>query len=172
LSLTIRRAEPADALWLAALAERTFRETYTAHNTAENMESYVAGHFGPERQARELRDPDLSTLVAELDGQAAGYVQLGRGPAPAGISGPEPMEIVRFYVDHPWHGRGVAQRLMAAAVDEARAAGARTLWLGVWERNDRAIAFYHKCGFHDAGTQIFVLGSDRQRDLVLERRLL
>jgi ribosomal protein S18 acetylase RimI-like enzyme len=169
LSSTIRRAGPADAPWLAALAERTFRETYTAHNTPEDMEYYVAGHFGPDRQADELRDPATTTLVAEEGGQTAGYVQLRCGPAPASVRGPDPMEVVRFYVDRPWHGRGVAQGLMAAAADAARAAGARTLWLGVWERNERAIAFYRKCGFHDVGTQVFVLGSDRQRDLVLER---
>jgi diamine N-acetyltransferase len=169
LSSVIRRAGLADAPWLAALAERTFRETYTAHNTAEDMELYVAGHFGPDRQADELRDPATTTLVAEERGQPAGYVQLGRGPAPANVAGPDPMEVVRFYVDRPWHGRGVAQRLMAAAADAARAAGARTLWLGVWERNERAIAFYRKCGFHVVGTQLFVFGSDRQQDLVLER---
>jgi ribosomal protein S18 acetylase RimI-like enzyme len=81
------------------------------------------------------------------------------------------MEIVRFYVDRPWHGRGVAQTLMAAAASMARAAGARTLWLGVWERNERAIAFYRKSGFADVGTKIFVLGTDHQRDLVLARPL-
>lgn len=172
MTLTIRRAEPADALWLAALAERTFRETYRAHNTPADMESYVAAHFGPDRQASELNDPAMTTLVAEDQGRPAGYVQLGRGPAPASISGAGPMEVVRFYLDSRWHGRGVAQRLMGAAVDAAREAGAGTLWLGVWERNQRAIAFYRKCGFRDAGTQEFVLGSDRQRDLVLERPLL
>jgi len=172
LSPTIRHAGPADASWLAALAERTFRETYSAHNTPADMESYVAAHFGPERQASELNDPIMTTLVAEVQGQPAGYVQLGRGPAPAGISGAGPMEVVRFYVDSPWHGHGVAQRLMDAALDAARQAGASTLWLGVWERNQRAIAFYRKCGFREAGTQEFVLGSDRQRDLVLERPLL
>jgi ribosomal protein S18 acetylase RimI-like enzyme len=81
------------------------------------------------------------------------------------------MEVVRFYVDRPWHGRGVAHQLMAAAADAAQAAGARTLWLGVWERNPRAIAFYRKCGFEDVGTQIFVLGADHQQDLVLARSL-
>ena len=68
-------------------------------------------------------------------------------------------------------GQGVAQTLMAAAVETARSGGARTLWLGVWERNERAIAFYRKSGFEDAGTQTFVLGTDHQRDFVLARPL-
>ena len=171
LTVTIRAAGVPDAPWLAALAERTFRETYGAHNTPEDMERYVADHFGAARQEAELQDRRLTTLVAEVDGRPAGYVQLARGTAPAGVSGAAPIEIARFYVDRPWHGRGLAQQLMDAAVSTARADGARTIWLGVWERNPRAIAFYRKCGFRDAGTQTFVLGADYQRDLVLARPL-
>ena len=171
MSVVVRLAGAADAAWLAALAERTFRETYTEFNTPENMERYVADHFGPDLQAAELRDSGKVTLVVEVDGAAAGYAQLARGPAPPSIGGPDPMELVRFYVDRPWHGRGLAQRLMATTADTARAGGARTLWLGVWERNGRAIAFYRKCGFEDVGTHTFVLGDDHQRDRVLVRRL-
>lgn len=169
MTVVIRAARLPDAAWLATLAERTFRETYGAHNTPENMEHYVAEHFGSARQAAELREGRMTTLVAEVDGEPAGYAQLGQRPAPASVTGGAPLEIVRFYVDRPWHGRGVAQQLMEAAVNTARAAGARTLWLGVWERNPRAIAFYRKCGFQDVGTQTFVLGADHQRDLVLTR---
>lgn len=167
VTAVIRAARVPDAPWLAALAERTFRETYSAHNTPENMERYVAEHFGLARQEAELRDPRVLTLVAEVDGQPAGYVQLGRGASPASVTGAKPMEIARFYVDRPWHGTGLARQLMDAAADSARAEGARTLWLGVWERNPRAIAFYRKCGFREAGVQTFVLGDDHQRDLVL-----
>jgi GNAT superfamily N-acetyltransferase len=165
----IRPARVPDAPWLADLAERTFRETYTAYNTPEDMERYVAAHFAPALQAAELADPRFVTLVAEVDGRPAGYTQLGHGPAPSCVTGPEPMEIVRFYVDRPWHGQGLAQELMGAAAAHAQGVGARTLWLGVWERNPRAIAFYRKCGFTEVGTQTFVLGADHQRDLVLER---
>jgi diamine N-acetyltransferase len=171
LNTVIRPAVAPDAPWLAALAERTFRETYTAYNNPDDMERYVAEHFGPARQEAELRNARMITLVAEVDGHAAGYAQLARGEAPPSVTGPAPMEVVRFYVDRPWHGRGVAQQLMAATADSAGAAGARTLWLGVWERNPRAIAFYRKCGFADVGTQTFVLGADHQQDMVLARPL-
>lgn len=167
----VRPAGPADAAWLAALAEHTFRETYSAENTPENMERYVREHFSRARQEAELLDPRMTTLVAEVDGRAAGYAQLARSEPASPVTGPAPLEVVRFYVDRPWHGQGVAQTLMAAAVETARGAGARTLWLGVWERNERAIAFYRKSGFADVGTQTFVLGTDHQRDLVLARSL-
>lgn len=171
MKVRVRPAGPEDAPWLAELAERTFRETYTAHNTPENMEAYVAGHFGADRQAAELRDPAMTTLVAEVGGRPAGYGQLLRSQPPPSVVEPEPLEILRFYVDRSWHGQGVAQTLMAETFAAARAAGARTLWLGVWERNERAIAFYRKCGFREVGTHTFVLGSDHQRDYVLVRAL-
>jgi diamine N-acetyltransferase len=171
VSVVIRPAGVPDAPWLAALAERTFRETYSPHNTPENMERYVAEHFAPALQAAELADPALMTLVAEVAGQAAGYTQLGHGAAPACVTRAAPLEVIRFYVDRPWHGQGLAQTLMRAAAEHARAAGARTLWLGVWERNPRAIAFYKKVGFVEVGTHTFVLGADHQRDLVLARPL-
>lgn len=165
----IRRGAPADAGPLAELAERSFRETFAPFNSPADMEDYVAAHFGPEHQSLELRDGSMVTLVAEAEGRLAGYAQLRRSDPPDCVAGPAPMELARLYVDRPWHGRGLAQGLMAAAAAAARAEGARTLWLGVWERNDRAVAFYRKCGFQQAGTQTFVLGTDRQRDLVLVR---
>jgi ribosomal protein S18 acetylase RimI-like enzyme len=78
---------------------------------------------------------------------------------------------MRFYVDRPWFGRGVAPALMAACAAEARRRGGDVLWLGVWERNARAIAFYEKCGFRRVGIQPFQLGSDRQTDYVMARPL-
>ena len=75
----------------------------------------------------------------------------------------------RFYVDKPWHGQGLARSLMDAAEKAARARGAREFWLGVWERNERAQAFYRKCGFRKVGTQIFVVGTDPQTDNVMLR---
>jgi ribosomal protein S18 acetylase RimI-like enzyme len=81
------------------------------------------------------------------------------------------VELRRFYVDRSYQGRGVAQVLMRAAEDAARQLGGRTFWLGVWERNLRAIAFYAKCGFVDTGTQVFVLGSDVQTDRVMAKPL-
>lgn len=171
MTAAIRAAGVADAPWLAALAERTFRETYAAENTPENMERYVAEHFGAARQAHELDDPALRTLVAEVNGAAAGYAQLAWSPAPPCVVGAKPIEITRFYVDRPWHGTGLAQSLMAALLRDAAAAGAGTAWLGVWERNPRAIAFYRKSGFIEVGTHTFLLGADPQRDLVLARSL-
>lgn len=171
----IRRGVAADAPMLAALGARTFIETFAADNTADDMAVYVGHAYGVEQQRAELALPDAIFLIAEVGGTAAGYAYLRRAPLPAHITDPAPgapgpaIEIARFYVDAPWHGRGVAHALMQAALDEAAQRGASTMWLGVWERNARAIRFYAKRGFHDIGVQPFKLGSDLQHDRVMAR---
>jgi ribosomal protein S18 acetylase RimI-like enzyme len=169
--LLIRRADAGDAEELARFAARTFSETYGAENTPENLALYLAKVYGPAQQGAELRDPAWTTLLAEEGQSLAGYAQVRIGPAPSCVTGQAPIELYRFYVDSPWHGRGLAQRLMAAVDEEAIRRGARTFWLGVWERNARGQAFYRKCGFVDVGEQTFMLGTDRQRDRVMSRSL-
>ena len=160
-----------DAAGLAALASRTFTEAFGADNRPEDLALHLASSYGIAQQTAELRDPALSTLLAEVAGQPAAYAQLRTGEPPAWVRGPAPIEVMRFYVDRRWHGTGLAQRLMAAVVAEAGRRRAGTLWLGVWERNPRAIAFYEKCGFIPTGGKIFCVGDDEQTDLVMVRPL-
>lgn len=163
----IRRAEAADAEVLAELASRTFQEAFAADNNPEDMALHVAHSFGPAQQLAEITAPDIRTLLAVSDGQVVGFAQLRTGVPPACVTFADTVELWRIYVDRPWHGRGVAQRLMSAAITEAAAMGAGSVWLGVWERNPRAIAFYGKCGFVDVGTHTFLLGQDPQTDRVM-----
>jgi ribosomal protein S18 acetylase RimI-like enzyme len=166
-AVTYRRAVPADAPALAAFATCTFTDTYASHNTDEDMRAYLAGAYGVDHQTRELTDPEMITVLAESSNGIVGFAQLRRKAVPACITQSRPVEVYRFYVDQPAHGTGVAGRLMAEAIGAARDLGGEHLWLGVWERNDRAIAFYRKQGFEDVGTQTFQLGADRQTDRVL-----
>ena len=171
MSITYRRGGPEDAARLAAFATRSFTNTYADHNTPENMRDYLAAAYGVPQQTQELTDPAMITVLAESDQGLLAYVQLRRSDPPAAVAPDESVEIYRFYVDRSAHGTGVAQRLMDEALLAARDLGARRVWLGVWEKNERARAFYRKSGFHDVGTQVFQLGSDPQTDRVLVRDL-
>jgi ribosomal protein S18 acetylase RimI-like enzyme len=171
VSLDIRRGAEGDARALAELAARTFQETFAADNRPEDIALHVARAYGPSQQLNELRDSNVTTLLADLDGQLAGYAQLRIGSSPKCVSGEKPIELWRFYVESAWHGRGVAQALMTQVDLEARSRGAMTLWLGVWEQNERAKAFYRKAGFTDVGSQIFTVGSDAQTDRIMVRRI-
>lgn len=167
--IIIRIATVEDAERVSAFAARAFAETFAADNTAEDMAAYLAATFSPELQRAEIADAATRVLLAESDGTVVGYAQLAAHPRPACVSGSIPIEIVRFYVDRGWHGRGVAQALMRRVIDAAARMGADTLWLGVWERNPRAIAFYRKMRFEDVGSHDFVLGRDVQTDRVMQR---
>ncbi|HZO18657.1 MAG TPA: GNAT family N-acetyltransferase [Gemmatimonadaceae bacterium] len=169
--LVIRRASEADAGALAAFARRTFVETFGEQNTDENMAIHVARTFGDALQLAEIRDVSMVTLVGEVGGTMAGFAQVRRGSAPACVGSASPIEVLRFYVDRPFQGRGIAPALMRAALNVARELGGRTAWLGVWEQNPRAIAFYAKCGFVDVGSHTFVLGTETQTDRVMAQRL-
>lgn len=165
--ITIRRAGPSDAASLAAIAERTFRETFAADNSAENIDLHCTRKFGAEIQRAEIADPQLVTLLAEAAGELVGFAQLRPAQAAACVKSARPAELHRIYVVSQWHGRGVANDLMRAVYAAAARAGSDCIWLGVWERNPRAIAFYRKCGFSVVGDHPFDLGQDRQRDLIL-----
>ena len=169
LEIVIRRANAADHLLLAEMGAETFSDTFAADNTPENMAAYLTVSFGPDIQRRELADPQSRFLIAEAGVSAVGYVRLKFGPAPTSIAGHKPVEIARFYSRTAWIGRGVGPRLMAACLMEAGREGCDTIWLDVWERNPRAIAFYGKWGFHTVGSQMFRLGDDLQHDLLMAR---
>ena len=169
LDLKIRRADPFDAGLLAELGARTFSETFAADNDPEDMAAYLASSFSPARQAAELADPASTFFIAEVGGAAAGYAQLCAGEPAAGVEGAKPVELVRLYVSREWLGRGVGEALMRACVDEAQRAGHETIWLGVWERNGRAQAFYRKWNFRAFGEHVFQLGADPQRDILMQR---
>jgi ribosomal protein S18 acetylase RimI-like enzyme len=167
----IRRAVPADAASLAALAESTFRETFAAENSQENVDLHCTRSFGAGKQGEEIADPQLITFLAEVDGNLVGFAQLRLAHSANGISGAKPAELHRIYVGREWHGRGVAQELMREVTAAAVREHADCVWLGVWERNPKAIAFYRKHGFRIVGDHSFMLGEDRQRDLVLAARV-
>ena len=169
MSVTYRRGTGDDASRLAEFATRAFTQTYAEFNTAEDIRDYIASSYGLTRQKRELSDPAMITVLAESGDALIGYAQVRRKEVPSCVTQEAPAEIYRFYVDASAHGKGVAQRLMDESMNAARDLGAKNIWLGVWERNARAIAFYRKRGFIEIGEQHFQLGSDRQRDLVMIR---
>jgi ribosomal protein S18 acetylase RimI-like enzyme len=167
----VRRATVADAPTVAMLAERTFREAVAAQNPPDEMDRHCREHFGDAIQAREIADEGCSTLLLEADGQPAGFAQLRWDATPDCVAGAAPGEIQRFYLLRAFHGAGLAATLMDACFEALRHRGSDVAWLGVWEENPRAIAFYRKRGFDEVGRKTFLLGEDLQRDLVMARPL-
>lgn len=170
--ITIRLANQDDAALLASLGARTFYEAFASDNTPENMQDYLNRSFSPEIQSKELLEAGSVFLIAESEGTAIGYARLLAGwPDVTCITGSNPVELVRIYLLQDWIHQGAGSKLMQACLDEARGRGHDVIWLGVWEKNARAIAFYQKWGFEKAGSHIFKLGDEAQTDWIMQRKL-
>jgi diamine N-acetyltransferase len=181
MTVRIRRATLDDRATLAGLARRTFLAAFGPDNDADDLERYVDGAFSETRLAAQLADPAATFLLVEEapdeeplgSGTApppVGYAHLRPGSTPA-VTGVEPVELVRIYVEHHLTGSGYGGRLLRATLDEARRGGHDTMWLGVWEHNLAAQRFYSRWGFTQVGATHFVLGSDVQTDLIMSRPL-
>jgi ribosomal protein S18 acetylase RimI-like enzyme len=170
-NITIRTATSADAEMLLEFGARTFYEAFAPTNSPESIEAYMSASFTTERLSSELSDPRATFLIAETDRAPVGYVKLLTGEAPECVKGPAPIEIVRFYVDRQFHGGGAAHTLMQACFDHAKRFDHRTVFLGVWEHNPRAIAFYRKWKFEIVGSHVFQMGAEAQNDYWMAREL-
>src|SRR5215203_775072 len=169
--IATRAARLDDAPLLTELGASTFRETFEAVNPPEDFAAYMAAAFGEEIQRAELADPDTTVFFAERGGETVGYVMLRERKPPAIVGQNDALEIARLYARQRAVGSGVGAALMQRALAEAAGRGKDAVWLGVWDRNERAIRFYESWGFHRSGTQPFLLGTDLQTDLVMVRRI-
>lgn len=176
-TVTIKRATVDDAELVAAFASRTFEETFATDNKPSDMEAYMSEAFSVTRMHSELSDVRATFLLAYVvdesqpAGALAGYAKLFRGEVAESVASGPAIELARLYVDKRWFGRGIAQALMSHGFEIARTEGYSTIWLGVWERNWRALAFYRKIGFEACGHHPFLLGTDLQTDVLMARSL-
>ncbi len=148
------------------------------HNPAELVEEYIQSTITVFQLATELADPRSTFfLLEQADRTAVGYAKLRRHTTPRRM--PEPyrrtgraVEIQRIYLLQTCIGQGQGRMLMQHCLDWASKEGYSAVWLGVWERNDRALAFYEKMGFLRFGYHYFQFGSERQRDYWLYKQLV
>lgn len=169
--MNIRYGTTADARMLSELGAKTFYDTFAKDNTPENINAYLRESFSPDIQFHELSQPEVVFLIAESGGIPTGYAHLILDSRDETIQGSRPLEIRRIYASQEYLGKGVGKELMLATIHEARRRGCDCIWLGVWEKNQRAIDFYKKWGFREVGTHLFSVGDDPQNDFVMELHL-
>ena len=172
-SISIRPATLDDAKLLTDLSYTTFWDAFAHHpkNAPDDLAHYMRQAFNTEQIVVELTDPDSIFLIASIDDNPAGYSKLIVGSIEPGITAERPVELNRLYSHQEYLGKGVGQNLMDACFDRARDDGNDVMWLGVWEFNPRAQRFYEKNGFKVVGRHTFLLGSDPQTDLLMQREM-
>ncbi len=170
--IKIRLAQIYDTTRLCDLSEVTFRDTYSAFNTAENMDNHVATKFTFDVILHELQNPDYQYIVIENEGNLIGFAKLVFNHAEGEIDPKESVEVERFYVLKGFHGQNLGRKLMDFCCEWSVKKGFKTIWLGVWEHNPNAIAFYERMGFDKYGNHVFVLGEDVQNDYLVKKGLI
>jgi ribosomal protein S18 acetylase RimI-like enzyme len=173
MTTTVRHAMATDAAALAALAAATFPLACPPHTTEEAKATFIAENLLEGNFVAYLADPQRELLIAEVDGEPAGYTMLVAGEphdseVAAAITARPTIELSKCYVMAEHHGAGLATALIAASIDAARARDVAAVWLGVNEDNARANRFYEKNGFAIVGMKKFKVGEVYEDDFVRE----
>ena len=166
MEIEIKTATKADAELIADLSRTTFYETFAAQNTAADMENFFKEQFTREALMAEVGAAGNIFLLAYTENKAVGYARLRENK-----NEDDRIEIARLYATTAMVGKGVGKVLMQACITLAQQKGKKTVWLGVWEKNERAISFYKAWGFEKVGVHDFVLGTDVQQDWIMEKTL-
>lgn len=163
----IRLATAADLGDLLHLARTSFLQAFTAGNKPENVQAYLNEAFTLDQFEIELTNSASTFFVAEHDGDLIGYTKVNQVPAQTDVHDPESLEISRLYVLEDFLGLGLGKRLLETAIDFAKQNQKKYLWLGVWEKNARAIRFYEKNGLRIFGSHPFPFGDEIQTDFLM-----
>jgi diamine N-acetyltransferase len=155
---------------------RLLAESFTAKFGPDNppgvVEAYADASFSPIAVAGQLADPTARLLVAEIDRELTGVANLVEGPAPVELPGRRPLQLSRLYTRTGATGSGIGSLLMRRVLEMAAEQEYDVIWLGVWEHNAGAIAFYRRWRFEEVGTLVFRLGDDDQTDLLMCRPVM
>jgi ribosomal protein S18 acetylase RimI-like enzyme len=171
MMIQIKTASEEHAELIADLSRRTFHETFAEYNTAENMQLFMERNFSKRLLMNEVGSPRNIFLLAYYNGELAGYARLREDNNPPLLKGEKTLEVARIYAAKEFIGKGIGKALMEAAIDIARKKGKDIVWLGVWEKNQRAIDFYARWGFEKFSDHEFILGNDIQNDWLMKKKI-
>lgn len=163
----IEKATIKEAAALSKIATSTFVETYASVNTEGDMKNYLSHNFSLDKLTQQLQNPNIEFHIATQQNENIGYLQLNFNGAQTELKQADTVEIERIYTSKHYYGKGLGPLLCAKAIEVAKQRKALYLWLGVWERNPRAIRFYEKNGFVEFDRHIFMLGADKQVDIMM-----
>lgn len=166
--IEIRKIGLDDIEILQKIGRQTFFETFSDTNTAEDMQEYLEKSFYKDKLLAEVENPQSEFYFAQENREVIGYLKLNFAQSQTELKNENSVEIERIYVLNAYQGKKVGQKLYEKALAVAKERKAQFLWLGVWEKNEKAIRFYQKNGFAPFDKHIFVLGNDEQTDIMMK----
>ncbi|MBD3919162.1 GNAT family N-acetyltransferase [Paenibacillus sp. PR3] len=171
MTIQIRKCTFEDASLLREVSIETFHDTFKDQNSPEQLHAYLSRAFNKEQLEQELLNSDCQFLFVYMNDEVAGYMKINTNRAQSEDMGDESLEIERIYVRSSYQKHGLGKVLLNKAVEVAIELNKEKIWLGVWENNENAIAFYKKMGFVQFGTHSFFMGDEEQIDWLMTRSL-
>ena len=171
MEIRFRECTIEDLPELCAFSRDVFYESFRDDCSPEDMEAFLRDRYSADRIRNELLNPDSAFGFLYLDGGLSGYIKINEAPAQTDINDEKALEVERLYVSGEAQGRGLGSFLLEQAAETAKQRGKKYIWLGVWEKNLKAISFYRKHGFREIGTHTFMIGADAQTDYIMRKDL-
>lgn len=169
--ISVRTCNHKDVDTLVILGIKTFRDTFDDYNSPQNMIRYINDKFTRKVIEHEMKQEGTVYFLASDGRKAVGYAKVRASHTPPQLDTTSALEIERLYVQRDYIGKRVGRLLLQTCIAHAKKKGVRTVWLGVWEQNERAIRFYEKHGFTRFGEHTFMLGDDAQTDWLMKKEI-
>ncbi|MGW9530823.1 GNAT family N-acetyltransferase [Paenibacillus terrae] len=157
---------------LQEISIETFNDTFKDQNSPENMQTYLERAFNSKQLEEELSNASSEIFFIYFNEELAGYLKVNMNEAQSEKMGDESLEIERIYIKNKYQKHGLGKYLLNKAMEIAMEQNKKEIWLGVWEKNENAIAFYKKLGFVQTGAHSFYMGDEEQIDFIMTKTMI
>ncbi|QBP41270.1 GNAT family N-acetyltransferase [Paenisporosarcina antarctica] len=172
MTMTIKKCTLEDSSELQEISVETFNETFKDKNSPEQINAYLDKAFDLNQLKKELSNSSSQFFFVYFNNEVAGYLKINTYYAQSEVMGDESLEIERIYIIKKFQKQGLGKSLLNKAMEIAMEYKKKKVWLGVWEENENAIAFYKKKGFVQTDAHSFYMGDEEQVDLIMTKTLL
>ncbi|KOP81177.1 GNAT family N-acetyltransferase [Cytobacillus solani] len=172
MTINIKKCALEDSRQLQEISYETFNETFKHQNSPENMNAYLEKAFNLKQLEKELANISSQFLFVYFNNEVAGYLKVNTDDAQSEEMDEESLEIERIYIKNKFQKHGLGKYLLNHAMEIAMERNKKKIWLGVWEKNENAIAFYKKMGFVQTGAHSFFMGDEEQIDYIMTKTLI
>ncbi|MET0787442.1 MAG: GNAT family N-acetyltransferase [Paenisporosarcina sp.] len=172
MTMNIKKCTLEDSRELQEISVETFNETFKDQNSPEQINAYLERAFDLNQLEKELANRSSQFFFVYFNHEVAGYLKVNTDDAQSEVMGDVSLEIERIYIKKKFQKHGLGKHLLNKAMEIAIERKKKKIWLGVWEENENAIAFYQKKGFVQTGAHSFYMGDEEQVDLIMTKTLL
>ncbi|WP_088344929.1 GNAT family N-acetyltransferase [Bacillus cereus] len=172
MTINIKKGTLEDLYTLQEISYETFNETFKGQNSPQNMIAYLEKAFNLKQLEKELSNVASQFFFVYFNNEVAGYLKVNTNDAQSEEMGDESLEIERIYIKGEFQKHGLGKYLLNKSIEIAMEHNKKKIWLGVWEKNENAIAFYKKMGFVQTGVHSFYMGDEEQFDFIMIKTLI